>query len=80
MQSSMKIKKISPSTVKIFNVVTTCSSASARHQSQDICPPISQIVLKNFITRGSLEPVIAHLALIDHVVLENSIIYQRMGG
>ena len=24
-------------------------SDSARHWSQDICPPISQIVLKNFI-------------------------------
>ena len=25
------------------------SCDSARHRSQDICPPISQIVLKNFI-------------------------------
>ena len=30
--------------------------------------------------RGSPDPVIAHLAQIGHVVLENSIIYQRMGG
>jgi hypothetical protein len=31
-------------------------------------------------TRGSPEPVIAHLAQIGCVVLENSIIYQCMGG
>jgi hypothetical protein len=33
-------------------------------------------------TRGSPQPVsvIAHLAQIGRVVLENSIIYQRMGG
>jgi hypothetical protein len=32
------------------------------------------------VTRSSPEPVIAHLAQIGRVVLENSIIYQRMGG
>jgi len=31
-------------------------------------------------TRGSTEPVMSHLAQIGRVVLENSIIYQRMGG
>jgi hypothetical protein len=31
-------------------------------------------------TRGSPEPVIAHLAQIGRLVLENRIIYQRMGG
>jgi len=29
-------------------------SDSARHRSQDICPPISQIVLKNFIKISSI--------------------------
>ena len=28
----------------------TLSSDSARHLFQDICPPISQIVLKNFMS------------------------------
>jgi hypothetical protein len=31
-----------------FSTLYFCSD-SASHQSQDICPPISQIVLKNFI-------------------------------
>jgi hypothetical protein len=31
-------------------------------------------------SRASPEPVIAHLAQIGHVVLENNIIYQCMGG
>ena len=33
-----------------FTLTDFDHSASARHQSQDICPPISQIALKNFIT------------------------------
>ena len=29
-------------------------SDSARHRSQDMCPPISQIVMKNFIKISSI--------------------------
>ena len=34
---------------KISHFGSTVVSDSARHRSQDICPPISQIVLKIFI-------------------------------
>jgi hypothetical protein len=44
-------------------------SDSARHRSQDICPPISQIVLKNFIkinliTKECPEKILIKLAII----------------
>jgi hypothetical protein len=32
-----------------YTILFITSSDSARHQSKDICPPISQIVLKNLI-------------------------------
>ena len=53
----MLILKTTAKTKPVLNLITlesglqkwTHISDSARHQSQDICPPISQNVLKNFI-------------------------------
>ena len=42
--------------------------------------PTSYYYYLEIITRGSPETVIAQLAQIGRVVLENSIIYQFMGG
>ena len=58
-----------------WNVNLICNSSLYTHISKikSISPSIAK-------SRDFPEPVIAHLAQIGCVVLENSIIYQRMGG
>ena len=75
--------------VCIFDMFTKILSDSARHQlSQGICPPISLIVLKNFIKNSSIikecpEEILIKLAIVLKIsslaeTLNNIIVYFRV--
>ena len=70
----MKMSDLNCKRISIYNVISETQMTddrqgnnSARHRSQDICPPISQIVLKyknQFIIKECPEEILIKLAIV----------------